>query len=141
MEKSVLRLEELLFPRVADVAVLSVDVNNEAICVEARRATPGSVCPGCRTWSSRVHSSYLRFPADVPSARQRVLLCLKVRRFFCSDGTFRVMESYHATKQNEFSKEPEILCRLSATSALRRAFVPVRPPRCAGPAVHRLGRP
>ncbi|MBA6439116.1 ISL3 family transposase, partial [Streptomyces sp. GMR22] len=87
MEKSVLRFEELLFPSVADVAVLSVDVNNEAICVEARWTTPGSVCPGCGSWSSRVHSSYLRFPADVPSAGHRVVLCLKVRRFFCQDAS------------------------------------------------------
>ncbi|MEW2709522.1 hypothetical protein AB0948_31690 [Streptomyces koyangensis] len=30
-----------------------------------------------------MHSSYLRFPADVPSAGRRVVLCLRVRRFFC----------------------------------------------------------
>jgi transposase len=83
VEETVLRLEELLFPSIADVAVLSVDVNNEAIRIEARRTTAGSACPDCESWSSRVHSSYLRFPADVPSAGRRVALCLRVRRFFC----------------------------------------------------------
>ncbi|MEU2485014.1 ISL3 family transposase [Streptomyces sp. NPDC012617] len=33
--------------------------------------------------SRRIHSSYLRFPADVPSGGRRVVLCLRVRRFLC----------------------------------------------------------
>ncbi|WP_240509319.1 transposase family protein [Streptomyces agglomeratus] len=43
----------------------------------------GSDCPGCGSWSRRIHSSYLRFPADVPSGGRRVALCLRVRRFLC----------------------------------------------------------
>ncbi|MFF2060594.1 transposase family protein [Streptomyces sp. NPDC058200] len=58
-------------------------MNNEAIRIEACSTATGSACPACGTWSSRVHSSYLRFPADVPSAGQRVVLCLRVRRFAC----------------------------------------------------------
>ncbi|MGW7433982.1 transposase [Streptomyces sp. NPDC054861] len=42
-----------------------------------------AVCPGCGIWSRRVHSSYLCFPADVPSGGRRVTLCLRVRRFLC----------------------------------------------------------
>ncbi|MEU3907139.1 ISL3 family transposase [Streptomyces goshikiensis] len=34
-------------------------------------------------WSRRIHNSYLRFPADVPSGGRRVALCLRVRRFLC----------------------------------------------------------
>lgn len=79
----VLRLEELLLPSIADVSVVSVDVSNETIRVEARSTTTGSACSGCGNWSIRVHSSYLRFPADVPSAGRRVVLCLRVRRFAC----------------------------------------------------------
>ncbi|MBT1187873.1 transposase [Streptomyces sp. CJ_13] len=44
---------------------------------------PGALCPGCGIWSRRIHSSYLRFPADVPSGGRRVALCLRVRRFLC----------------------------------------------------------
>ncbi|WST35540.1 ISL3 family transposase (plasmid) [Streptomyces sp. NBC_01166] len=44
---------------------------------------PGAICPGCGIWSRRIHSSYLRFPADVPSGGRRVALCLRVRRFLC----------------------------------------------------------
>ncbi|MFE2202752.1 transposase family protein [Streptomyces amritsarensis] len=43
----------------------------------------GSDCPGCGSWSRRIHSSYLRFPAEVPSGGRRVVLCLRVRRFLC----------------------------------------------------------
>ncbi|WP_327575696.1 ISL3 family transposase [Streptomyces sp. NBC_00145] len=83
MEEAVLRLEELLFPSIADVAVLSVDVNDESVRIEARSTAAESVCPGCLGCSRRIHSSYLRFPADVPSGGRRVVLCLRVRRFLC----------------------------------------------------------
>ncbi|MFG2174423.1 transposase family protein [Streptomyces niveus] len=43
------------------------------------------MCPGRGVWSNRVHGSYLRFPADVPSAGRRVVLRLRVRRFACRD--------------------------------------------------------
>ncbi|MFE7359155.1 ISL3 family transposase, partial [Streptomyces sp. NPDC057543] len=79
VEETVLRLEELLFPSIADIAVLSVDVNNEAVPIEDRCTMAGANCAGRRGWSERVHSSYLRFPADVPSAGKRVRLCLRVR--------------------------------------------------------------
>ncbi|MET9694879.1 transposase family protein [Streptomyces sp. NPDC006514] len=83
VEEVVLRLEELLFPSIADVAVLLVDVNDEAVHIEARSTVIGAVCPDCGGWSRRIHSSYLRFPTDVPSGGRRVALCLRVRRFLC----------------------------------------------------------
>ncbi|MFJ6784766.1 transposase family protein [Streptomyces yangpuensis] len=83
MEEVVLRLEELLFPSISDVVVLSVAVNDEAVHIEARSTVPGAICPECGVWSQRIHSSYLRFPADVPSGGRRVALCLRARRFLC----------------------------------------------------------
>ncbi|MFG2425337.1 ISL3 family transposase [Streptomyces sp. NPDC048448] len=83
MEEVVLRLKELLFPAVADIAVLSVDVNIEIVRIDAQCTAVGAACPGCGAWSTRVHSSYLRFPADAPSAGRRVVLRLRVRRFRC----------------------------------------------------------
>ncbi|WP_330477118.1 hypothetical protein OG301_04250 [Streptomyces platensis] len=85
MEDVVLRLEELLVPSIADVVVLSVDVNNETVRIEACCTAVAAVCPGCDDRSSRVHGSYLWFPADSPSAGRRVVLCLKVRRFMCGN--------------------------------------------------------
>ncbi|GGT57967.1 hypothetical protein GCM10014713_59430 [Streptomyces purpureus] len=77
-----LRLKELLLPSITDVAVLSIAVNDQAVHIEAR-STAGGICPGCGNWSRRIHSSYLRFPADVPSGGRRDALCLRVRRFLC----------------------------------------------------------
>ncbi|WP_405658336.1 transposase family protein [Streptomyces sp. NBC_01166] len=70
-----------------DTTVLSVDVNNEAIRIEVHVTTIGSECPDCGSWSSRVHSSYLRFLADVPTAGRRVAVCLHIRRFFCPNAS------------------------------------------------------
>ncbi|MFJ6793936.1 ISL3 family transposase [Streptomyces sp. NPDC091268] len=81
-----LRLEELLFPSIDDVAVLSVDVNIAIVRVEVQCTATGAWCPGCGTWSGRVHGSYLRFPAGVPSAGRSVVLQLRVRRFTCRNA-------------------------------------------------------
>lgn len=81
MDEIVLRLKELLFPSIANVAVLSVDVNIAMMRVDVQCTTAGGACPECAARSARVHSSYLRSPADVPSAGRRVVLQLRVRRF------------------------------------------------------------
>ncbi|MFF0018424.1 transposase family protein [Streptomyces sp. NPDC005374] len=97
MEDVGLRLEQLLFPSIADVAVLSVgvdvDVDIEMVRVDAQCSADGAVCPVCGVWSDRVHGSYLRFPADVPSGGRSVVLQLRVRRFVgensgCARRTF-----------------------------------------------------
>jgi hypothetical protein len=74
-------LQELLFPSVSGVAVVAVQTDGEAICVEARCTPAGAVCPDCAHWTERVHSSYLRFPADLPAAGRRAA--------YVSDGQFR----------------------------------------------------
>ena len=73
-----LRLEELLLPSIADVAVLSVDANIAIVPVDVRCTAVGASCPGCGVWSAKVHGFYLRFPSDVPSAGRRVVLQLRV---------------------------------------------------------------
>src|SRR5258707_1089022 len=47
VEEMVLRLEELLFPSIANVAVLSADVDDETVRIEARSAVAGA--PSVRT--------------------------------------------------------------------------------------------
>ncbi|MGY5031281.1 ISL3 family transposase [Streptomyces sp. 900116325] len=86
VEEIVLRLEKLLFPAIADVAVLSVNVDIEVVRVDAQCTTAGATCPGCGAWSTQVHSSCLRFPADVASAGRTVALQLRVRRFRCGNA-------------------------------------------------------
>ncbi|MFE7044565.1 ISL3 family transposase [Streptomyces atratus] len=78
-------VQELLFPSVVGVAVMSVGIGGGAIRIEARCTASGASCPDCGTWSDRVHAFYLRFPADLPSAGQRVVLSLRVRRFLCPE--------------------------------------------------------
>lgn len=43
----------------------------------------GALCPSCQTPSTAVHGSYVRRPADLPSAGRVVQLELRVRRFCC----------------------------------------------------------
>lgn len=79
------RLKGLLFPSVAGIAVLSVDVGIESVNVAVKSTAAGHSCPGCGGWSTRVHSSYLRFPVDGPVGGRRVRLSLRVRRFVCGN--------------------------------------------------------
>ncbi|MFD7261703.1 transposase family protein [Streptomyces sp. NPDC059874] len=88
MEEVMLRLQELLFPAIADVAVLSVDVGIETVRVDAQCTTADAACPGCGAWSTRGRSTYLRFLADVPSAGRSVVLRLRVRRFRCGSTKY-----------------------------------------------------
>lgn len=78
-------VQELLFPAIAGVAVVAVDTGGGTVVrVEARCTVAGAACPGCGGWSEQEHGSYLRFPADLPSAGRRVVLSLRVRRFACA---------------------------------------------------------
>ncbi|WP_435845557.1 transposase family protein [Streptomyces erythrochromogenes] len=43
------------------------------IRIQVQCTAAGAVCPGCGGRTSRVHSSYLRFPADLPSGGRRVV--------------------------------------------------------------------
>lgn len=83
VEDVALQLKALLFPAIGDIAVRSVDVDIENVRLDAQCTTAGAACPECGVCSTRVHSSYLRFLADVPSAGRSVVLQLRVRRFRC----------------------------------------------------------
>ncbi|GHA76734.1 hypothetical protein GCM10010345_93320 [Streptomyces canarius] len=78
-------MEGLLLPSIANVSVQSLDVSHEAVRVNVSSTSAGAECPDCGSESTRVHSSYLRFPADVPSGGRLVVLRLRVRRFFCPE--------------------------------------------------------
>ncbi|MEW2402233.1 transposase family protein [Streptomyces sp. NPDC046862] len=79
-------LPEMLFMLLADVVVTSVDTSGEVIRVEACSAADGAACPGCGSWSCRVHGSYLRFPGDLPVVGRPVAVALRVRRFACANA-------------------------------------------------------
>ncbi|HEX8869415.1 MAG TPA: ISL3 family transposase [Lentzea sp.] len=54
-------------------------------CAKAR----ARACSSCGVGSRRVHSRYHRRLADVPMAGQPVVLCLRMRRFFCDNKECR----------------------------------------------------
>ncbi|WP_318218610.1 ISL3 family transposase [Streptomyces sp. SCL15-6] len=60
-------------------------MDNEKVRLDAQCTTADAACPGCGICSTRIHSSYLRFLADVPSAGRSVVLQLRVRRFRCGN--------------------------------------------------------
>ncbi|WP_406530133.1 transposase family protein [Streptomyces sp. I8-5] len=86
MNEVLLRLEGLLFPPDPEGAVVSAEDNAGTIWVGVTHTSAGAECPGCGRWSNRFHGSYLRFPADLPSAGRRVALRPQgqVRRFSCA---------------------------------------------------------
>ncbi|GLF95158.1 ISL3 family transposase [Streptomyces yaizuensis] len=85
MEDVAFQLKALLFPAIADIAVRLVNMDIENVRLDSQCTTAGAACPGCGVCSTRVHSSYLRFLADAPSAGRSVVLQLRVRRFRCGN--------------------------------------------------------
>jgi transposase len=74
---------ELLLPHLAGVTVERVDQLPGLVCIWVRARSDDGRCPGCGMVSSRVHSRYERRLADAAAGGQRVVVRLRVRRFFC----------------------------------------------------------
>jgi transposase len=55
------------------------------VWIWARSQAPEATCPSCGHPSTRVHSRYQRRLADAAIGGRRVVLRLRVRRFFCED--------------------------------------------------------
>lgn len=64
---ALLWLEELRFLSDHEVAVTSAEEDGEAIWIGVIRRSAGAERPDSGRWSTRIHGSYLRFPADLPS--------------------------------------------------------------------------
>ncbi|WP_158939418.1 transposase family protein [Streptomyces sp. NRRL S-87] len=61
----------------------------EALVVVAAARGPPPRCPGCCARAQRVHSSYERRLAERPLAGTKLLVRLRVRRFFCDRSRCR----------------------------------------------------
>lgn len=70
------------FPDV-DVRLEAVEFTAEVLVVAAVACGPPPKCPGCRARARRVHSCYERSLAERPLSRRKLLVRLRVRRFFC----------------------------------------------------------
>lgn len=73
-------LLEMLFPK---CTVESFYLNNQTLTIEACRNKESANCPECQEASSRIHSTYIRRPQDLPLCGCFVRLHLRVRRFRC----------------------------------------------------------
>ncbi|MFD4946386.1 transposase family protein [Streptomyces sp. NPDC058239] len=124
MNDALLRLEELLFLADPEVAVMSVEYDGEAVWIGVTRKPADAECPGCGRWSNRIHGSYLRFPADLPSAGTRVVLRLQVRRFACADtscGRQTLVEQIPGLTRRHAQRTERLRSALAEVALLRPA--------------------
>ncbi|WP_345681011.1 ISL3 family transposase [Yinghuangia aomiensis] len=77
---------DLEWPDVEGLAVDAVEIVDEVVCVDVRSRKLLTLCPDCGADASRPHSTYRRRLADRPIGGRRVVLRLRVRRFFCDNG-------------------------------------------------------
>jgi len=72
-----------LLPHLAPVVVERAEIAQDRLVIWARAGSGEGVCPRCGQPSGRVHSWYQRRLADAPAGGRRVVIRLRVRRFFC----------------------------------------------------------
>lgn len=72
----------MLFPGI-DVRVEGVSDSSGVLMVEAVSVARPGGCPNCRKQARRVHSTYQRFLDERPLGSRRVIVRLRVRRYFC----------------------------------------------------------
>src|SRR5215831_8026683 len=60
-----------------------VEITPTQLTVEVISTQPCACCPGCGNPSDAVHCQYQRTVHDVPCGGRRVVLRLRLRKFFC----------------------------------------------------------
>jgi len=76
-------LSLLLFPACPDLLIEDITLESKTVIISVRSTKTSVQCPACARPSAKVHSRYVRVPADLPWIEYGVLLHLEVRRFFC----------------------------------------------------------
>ncbi|MGW1871583.1 transposase family protein [Streptomyces mauvecolor] len=75
-------VEDVLFPGIP-VRVECVSDSSGTLVVEAVSTGRPGRCPSCQKQARRVHSSYQRRLDERPLGSRRVVVRLRVRRYFC----------------------------------------------------------
>ncbi|WP_371583957.1 transposase family protein [Streptomyces sp. NBC_01314] len=75
-------VEAVLFPGI-DVRVGRVSDSSDVLVVEAVSTAGPGRCPDCRKQARRIHGMYQRSLDERPLASRRVMVRLRVRRYFC----------------------------------------------------------
>ena len=71
-----------LFP-VPDIELDDRSIDDTGVTLVATSMRHTAVCPRCQSLNARIHSRYTRTVADLPCVGRRLILLLRVRRFFC----------------------------------------------------------
>ena len=69
------------------LTVDEVEDDGDGVAIHAHPPSARSRCPDCGTWSTRIHSRYIRKLNDLPIGGRRSQLHVRARRFFC-DASF-----------------------------------------------------
>ena len=77
---------DLVWPDVEGLGIDAISVVGDAVWIELHARQPAVTCPSCGVTASRVHSADMRCLADRPLGGRRVLLRLRIRRFFCDNS-------------------------------------------------------
>ncbi|RPE27960.1 transposase [Kitasatospora cineracea] len=75
-------IEDVLFPG-GDVELERVTAGLDLVLVEVAACGPAVRCPDCGIRGRRVHSTYWRTVAERPLTGRKLLVRLRVRRYFC----------------------------------------------------------
>jgi transposase len=79
-----------LLPHLAGVRIEQVDCWGGQVCIRVRPCQVAVACRRCGVVSARVHSRYERTLTDATIAGRRVVVLVRVRRFFCDAAGCRV---------------------------------------------------
>lgn len=60
-----------------------IQIEEHELCLTLESTAVQGTCPKCDQESSQLHSTYLRYPLDLPWAEWPVRLYLRAKRFFC----------------------------------------------------------
>lgn len=77
---------QTILPDPGCLHLLHLETDIDTITVVVTTTSEETICPTCQHRTSRVHSRYIRVPADLPWMGCMVRLHLHVRRFFCTNA-------------------------------------------------------
>jgi transposase len=78
-------IARILLPDSRQLSLDWINVIDEVVHLSVHPLALQASCPECEEGSFRVHSRYLRKPADLPCGSMVVQLHIEVRRFFCDN--------------------------------------------------------
>lgn len=112
-------LEDFLFPGL-NLTVRQALLADGNLMIDAAGCGPPGPCPQCQHSAARVHSRYLSHIAGLPVGGHRMIVRLRLRRFFCDQSQCR-----HRTYMEQVTglTEPRRRTSTAARSVMRAVAV------------------